>query len=231
MVKLDYIIPSCLFSGVFDCHNYLSRGKVWNIINHRRYQDENKTFKDTRRSASFISKGTTYGLTQEGKAFEKWKSLNSIYHSAGTLCYTNHIPTTLAYDSRFGASPDTLVCDAKLNHLLFGAEFKNPYMKDIPYSISKSMVADILQCVLCMEAFNVPEWHLFYYKEEKDAYSWFLVKRNEKYFKEILHPEAEFFLSFEDRPSPPPASFRNRWSNSVLEHIPVFVMGIKRPVS
>lgn len=222
-----YILPSCLFAGVFDCHNYLSRGKIWNNINLRRNKPRSLTTKTKRQ---FVSKSSSYGITQEGKAFEKWKKLNeTLYVKPGSVVYCNHTPSTLEYDDRFGGSPDSLAADAKLKTLLFGAEFKNPEMRDIPTKISPKMVADVLQCVLCMEIFKVPEWHLFYYKEVERAYSWFIVRRNERYFRDILYHEAVRFLDFTERPSPPPISFQNKWATSILENIPILVMGIKTP--
>ena len=209
--KNKYVLTGSTWSAVFSLSTYLSRPKLWRLING--LEEENNfphPAKQYGKDMEPISRGVFINVYQ--KYFSHWDFITQDFIERGSKA--------LSWDTRFGCSPDGLIKNM-VGGLEEGYELKNPFSKDIPTKLEKEHLGHVMQCILSMEAFNVRVWNLFYYRHETKESSWFRIHRNERFFKEVLYQEAVRFINSPDEPKRVPHNFTDKWSNAIFDNFKI----------
>ncbi len=198
-------ISASRLSAVFGVSSFLSKNKLY-LLMKEGHLEETATF----------SPAMQHGKDEERGSAEKFKQVYKDHYPSKDVWFREDIGTGFwQKDSRFCASPDRILGWEWSSHseqfktiqerkeFKEGLELKNPYIKAIPQKVESDMCAYVLQCVLNMEIFSVPFWHLFYYKSSTGEYSWFRIHRNQEFFETFIYSEVLKFLKNIEEGKPP----------------------------
>lgn len=194
-------ISASRLSAVFGVSSFLSKNKLYLLMKDG-HLEETATF----------SPAMQHGKREERGSAEKFLSVYKDHYPSRCVEFRDEVGTGFwQKDPRFCASPDRILgwfllqLPPKPVHPLMreGVELKNPYRKAIPQKVESDMCAYVLQCILNMEIFCVPFWHLFYYKSSTGEYSWFRIHRNQEFFETFIYSEVLKFLQNIEEGKPP----------------------------
>lgn len=212
-------ISASRLSAVFGVSSFLSKNKLY-LLMKEGHLEETATF----------SPAMQHGKDEERGSAEKFLSVYQDHYPSRKCYFTDEVGTGFwQKDPRFCASPDRILkwyIDTDLRPAnpsttinKEGLELKNPYIKAIPQKVEPEMCAYVLQCVLNMEIFQVPFWHLFYYKSSTGEYSWFRIHRNQEFFETFIYHTVLEFLKTVEEGKPP-----KRMKSGVKKYISEFIV-------
>jgi hypothetical protein len=206
-------ISASRLSAVFGVSSFLSKNKLY-LLMKEGHLEETATF----------SPAMQHGKDEERGSAEKFLRVYRDHYPSRHSWFTDEVGTGFwQKDPRFCASPDRILkWELNFNSTGIqkeGLELKNPYIKSIPQKVEPEMCAYVLQCVLNMEIFCVPFWHLFYYKSSTGEYSWFRIHRNQEFFETFIYHTVLEFLKTVEEGKPP-----KRMKSGVKKYISEFIV-------
>lgn len=206
--KNKYVLTGSTWSALFALSTYLSRPKLWRLINGQEEESQ------------FPHPAKQYGKDMEPVSRNVFRNIYiNYFFGVKWEDFEERGSRALIWDTRFGVSPDDVI--KLLGKIVEGAEYKNPYSKDIPKQLEKDHLGHVMQCILSMEVFDVDIWNLFYFRHETKESSWFRIHRNPAYFKETLYPEAVRFMNSPDEPKRVPGNFTDKWCKAIFDNFKI----------